>query len=269
MTFSEIARISDDTERVSAVYDIFNEEKRLASKSAQVEFLTTIRIISRYLKPGSKILDLGAGTGAYSLYLAKAGHSLSAVDLVEKHVLSIRQKIAEQPDLDILALQGTALDLSAFAAGSFDLVLCLGPLYHLDSRQSQQRCLEEIRRVCKPDGHIACAFINNDMVIATESLRYNSSFLLEDSYDHSTFKVEDFPFVFHTVEACRVVLREGGLRILTEAASDGLSELMAEKINSLDDASWERWLQYHFYTCEKPEFFGSSNHLLFVCANDK
>ena len=47
-------------------------------------------------------------------------------------------------------------------------------------------------------------------------------------------------------------------------ATDGASELLEEKINELDEAGFEQYLRYHFYICEKPEFLGMSNHLLFV-----
>ena len=47
-------------------------------------------------------------------------------------------------------------------------------------------------------------------------------------------------------------------------ASDGISELLQEKINAMDEASYAQYLRYHFYTCEKPEHLGASNHLLFV-----
>ena len=54
------------------------------------------------------------------------------------------------------------------------------------------------------------------------------------------------------------------MKILNEVASDGMSELLAERINALDEQSYEQYLRYHFYVCEKPEMLGRSNHLLFA-----
>ena len=107
------------------------------------------------------------------------------------------------------------------------------------------------------------SFICNDMVIITE-LSYDKDYLSGNTYDHDTFKVEDFPFVFFTADACRKMLEDGGIEIKHKVASDGFSELMEERINSLDDESYAQYLKYHFYICEKPEFLGASNHLLFV-----
>ena len=42
-----------------------NEDTRLTSKHGQIEFITTTKYIDKYLKPDSKILEVGAGTGRF------------------------------------------------------------------------------------------------------------------------------------------------------------------------------------------------------------
>lgn len=126
------------------------------------------------------------------------------------------------------------------------------------------KCIYEVKRVCKDNGKMFFAFISNDMVITTETMCYNQEFLKGNQYNHNTFKVKDFPFVFHTVDDCRELLINSNLRIKSEIAADGLSELLADKINNMDDESYSKWINYHFYCSEKPEFLGVSNHLLFV-----
>ena len=40
---------------------------------------------------------------------------------------------------------------------------------------------------------------------------------------------------------------------------------MAYRVAIVDDSTTDQqYLRYHFYICEKPEFLGMSNHLLFV-----
>ena len=117
--------------------------------------------------------------------------------------------------------------------------------------------------MCKPDGKIFFAFISNDMVILTMQ-QVHSDYLLDGDYDKETFRLEDFPFVFHTPDRCRALLTKAGIQILHEVASDGASELLQDLVNDMDQASYQQYLRYHFYICEKPEFFGMSNHLLFV-----
>ena len=96
------------------------------------------------------------------------------------------------------------------------------------------------------------------------SLRNRVALQNSGEYDKSTFRLEDFPFVFHTLDGCRRVLSDGGVHILHEVASDGASELLAGRINALDDENYAQYLRYHFYICEKKEFLGMTNHLLFV-----
>lgn len=94
-------------------YSGYQEDIRLLTRTGQVEYRTTMRYIERYLKPGMKVLEIGAGTGRYSLALAKKGIEVTAVELVPHNLEILRSKIT--PDMKISALQGNALDLSFFA----------------------------------------------------------------------------------------------------------------------------------------------------------
>ena len=265
MDVSDLLKIADELERINKTYDFFNEDARLnRSKAARVEFLTTTRYIEQYLTPGASILDIGAGAGEYSLYFARRGYQVSALELADNNIRAFRDKLRPEDKIDLV--QGNAVNLSRYADESFDAVLLFGPLYHLHAEADRQKCIAEARRVCKKDGTLFFAFISNDMVILTE-FSYRPDYFLNGDYDKQTFRLEDFPFVFHTVDKCREMLRAGGVKIVKEIASDGVSELLEDKINAMDDESYAQYLRYHFYICEKPEILGMSNHLLFIGKN--
>ena len=101
------------------------------------------------------------------------------------------------------------------------------------------------------------------MVILTMQ-QCQDDYLMNGDYNKETFRLDDFPFVFHTVDHCRALLDKAGIQISHEVASDGASELLQDLVNGLDEASYQQYLRYHFYICEKPEFLGMSNHLLFA-----
>lgn len=262
MDFADIYHIKDELEQIQRTYELFHEDTRLnRSKAARVEFLTTTRYIERYLKPGARILDVGAGAGEYSLYFARKGYDVCALELSEHNIEAFRAKLTPEDSINLV--QGNAVDLSRYEDESFDVVLLFGPLYHLHREEDRQKCIAEAKRVCKQDGTMFFAFISNDMVILTE-FSYHPDYFVSGDYDKETFELEDFPFVFHTVDECRAMLRSGGVQVLHEVASDGISELLEDKINAMDDENYAQYLRYHFYICEKPEFLGMSNHLLFV-----
>ena len=265
MIFDSLRDIHDDMALVNKTYEIFDENTRInRSNAARVEFLTSVRIIGEYVRPGMTLLDVGAGAGEYSLYFEKSGMNVTAVELSDRNIAAFRSKLA--PESGIPLIKGNALNLGFLPDEAFDAVLLMGPLYHLHSKADRLRCISEARRVCKKGGMIFCAFISNDMVILTE-LSYDKGFFGSDQYDHSSFKVEDYPFVFSTPDEAEKLLREGALKPLRAVASDGVSELMADRINELDEYGFNQYLRYHFYTCEKPEMLGRSNHLLYACKN--
>lgn len=101
-------------------YNKFNEEKRLGSRHGQVEFITSMKYIHKYLEklPNAKILDIGAGTGRYSVALAKEGYDVTAVELVKYNLGILKQKGST-----VKAYQGNALNLKRFPDESFDMTL--------------------------------------------------------------------------------------------------------------------------------------------------
>ena len=137
MELQQIYRLPEEEQQIQEIYRYFNEDTRLSrSKAARVEFLTTVRYIQQYLKPGDRILDVGAGTGAYSLYFAGKGYPVCALELADNNILVFRSKLT--PELPVELVQGNAVDLSRYASESFDIVLVFGPLYHLHKPEDRK-----------------------------------------------------------------------------------------------------------------------------------
>lgn len=169
--------------------------------------------------------------------------------LADSNVEAFQKKLTSEDKIALV--QGNALDLSRYEDNFFDIVLLLGSLYHLHSQTDRLRCIREAKRVCKPGGKLFFAFIANDMVILT-MFNEHPDYFLNGHYDKETFRCEDFSFVFHTLDACRALLRAADVKPLHEVAADGFSELMKVKINEMDEESFAQYLRFHYYTCEKP-----------------
>lgn len=137
----------DIKEILTEFYNSYDEDRRLRSSHGMVEFLTTMHYIETYLKPGDRVLEVGAGTGRYSHALARQGYTVDAVELVEHNIKVFRENTQENENIRVI--QGDALDLSAFEDHTYDMTLLLGPLYHLYSLEDKRRAVSEALRVTK------------------------------------------------------------------------------------------------------------------------
>jgi 2-polyprenyl-3-methyl-5-hydroxy-6-metoxy-1,4-benzoquinol methylase len=147
----------DDSESVIAHYEATREESRLATGLGRIELLRTQEILHRYLPPPpAQVLDVGGGTGVHAEWLAEEGFNVHLVDLSERHVEKVR---ADLTAAGVTAELGDATSLE-HPDGSFDVVLLLGPLYHLIERGARLEALREARRVVRPGGPVFVAAIN-------------------------------------------------------------------------------------------------------------
>ena len=122
------------SEKIQEVREHYNldpqkEWDRLKTKHPHEKYIT-IHMMDRYVKPGDKILDIGGGPGHYSIHYAGLGHDVTLLDLSDENVRFAKKK-ARQYGVKMQALQGDAMNLSAFPESSFDVVFLMGPLYHL------------------------------------------------------------------------------------------------------------------------------------------
>jgi 2-polyprenyl-3-methyl-5-hydroxy-6-metoxy-1,4-benzoquinol methylase len=69
---------------IQKYYETYDEDCRLSKDRAhRIEFQATIEVLHPFLSGKRQILDAGCGTGVYTEYLCRRGHSITAVDPVE------------------------------------------------------------------------------------------------------------------------------------------------------------------------------------------
>ncbi len=248
-------------------YNSYDEDGRLANPYGAVEFLTTMRYIEKYLKPGGRVLEIGAGTGRYTHALARQGYPVDAVELVEHNIAVFRQNTLPQENVTIT--QGNALDLSAYPTDTYDLTLLLGPLYHLYSRQDKEQALREAIRVTKPGGVIFAAYVISDGCLLDEGFnRGNISvadYIEQGLLDGETFAARSEPkdlFELVRKEDIDDLMASFPVTRLHYVASDGCALLLREAIEAMDEAAFALYLKYHFATCERADLLGVTSHAL-------
>ncbi len=255
-----------ENEHLDNYYSNYDEEGRLLSRHGSVEFLTTTRYIDKYLTPGMKILEVGAGTGRYSLHYAKNGYQVEAVELIKHNIECFKNKITE--DMKVNIRQGNACDLSIFEDNSFDITLLLGPLYHLYNIEDKKKAVGEALRVTKPGGLIYAAFIMNDAVILGWGLLSGNLVngikdgIVTDQF-HCVGKPE-LLFEMSTVNEINDLMGAFSIDKLHMAATDGMASYFSETIDNAEIELFEAWLKYHFHSCEREELIGYSNHVVYV-----
>ena len=247
-------------------YNSYDEEGRLLSRHGQVEYLTTMKYIRECLAGISepKLLEVGAGTGRYSVTLAKEGVNVTAVELIQHNLEILKSKLdGSEP---ITAIQGNALDLSAFPDSSFDITLLLGPMYHLYTREEKLQALSEAVRVTKPGGYILVAYCMNEptvvqFVFGQNHLREVTELNMLTKDWHCISEPKD---LFELVRTEDIASLDAELPVerVKLVATDGATNYMRQYIDSTDDETFEKWLDFHFTICERQDLIGASHHTL-------
>lgn len=242
-------------------YNKFNEDKRLKTKHGKVEYLTAIKYIESYLKEGDRILDIGAGTGAYSIYFYDKGYNIEALELV-KHNL----KVIEQNRPNIKTHLGNALDLSKFRDNSFDIVLLFGPMYHLIRFKDKIKALKEAKRVVKDNGYIFISYCLNEYAVITHGFKDNYiKEAINNNELNNKFKIiskDKDLYSFVRLKDINKLNKEVGLKRIKAISQDGPAEYLKKEINKMDDETFDYFLKYHYSICESMELLGAGRHLL-------
>ena len=140
-------------------YENYKEEYRLTTNNARkIEFITTTRMFDEIITSKCKILDCAAGTGIYAFWLADRGHDVTATDITPRHIDIINQNLSTK-DYSMKTAILDATDLSLFKDKTFDIVLNMGPFYHLITKEQREKCLSECLRVLKKGGLLVTAYI--------------------------------------------------------------------------------------------------------------
>ena len=137
-------------------YGLGHERNRLVGEVDALELVRTLDLLDRFLPaPPARLLDVGGGPGIYAERFAQRGYDVHLIDIFPEHVEEARARSRA-----FAADVGDARDLSAFDDESTDVVLLLGPLYHLTERADRVQSLAEARRVVRRGGVVAVAAIS-------------------------------------------------------------------------------------------------------------
>ena len=249
----------------------YDENGRMACNP--LEFLRCKEIISRYLRfPNMEIADIGGATGAFSYWLARMNHAVHLLDLTPSHIERAKQNGKEIGTVLASYVCADARRLP-YPDERFDLVLEMGPLYHLQARRDRMSCLSEALRVLKHDGVMICEVISRHVNLFEgfqDSLIDDARFvdLLDENLRSGNHSPGDTPYFttafFHTHEEIYRELEQAGFADISIIAVEGFANVLNAGELLRDGRRRELLMQYIRRTESVPELFGVSGHLIAV-----
>ena len=244
-------------------YNKFNEDKRLTRRHGIVEYVTAMKYIHKCLKKidNPKIIDIGAGTGRYSIDLADEGYDVTAVELVKHNLMTLRSKNSK-----VKSFLGNATKMDRFDDNSFDIVLLFGPMYHLISDTEKIKALSEAKRIVKNGGFILISYYMNDYAIIKHGfMEKNIIDSINNNLIDKDFHIrpkDDDLYSMVRIDDINRYKKIVGLNRVKIIAQDGFTDYIRKYINDLSEEEFNLYIKYHLSVCERKELLGSSSHVL-------
>jgi 2-polyprenyl-3-methyl-5-hydroxy-6-metoxy-1,4-benzoquinol methylase len=259
------------------VRDFYNrnaarEWERLDLPLCKIEFLSTLRLIDKYLPKQGRICDIGGGPGRYVIELTRQGYTVTLFDLSEEEIRLAR---AHLDQLGLSAEQfivGDARDMSILASGSYDAALLMGPMYHLVEPEAREDVLRELARILKPHGTAIVAYLNSWGLVRTGIVDFPDSYrdisTLRAMLSEHTFTGQSLAgfteCYWATPEAALHEIERAGLEVISYAGAEsfagGMGPLL-ERLSVDNPEAYANVVQVAAEMCELGQYRDCTDHL--------
>lgn len=259
----------------NAVEKFYNENVESEWNRLEVhkmEFAVTMKAMLEYMPAGASVLDIGGGPGRYSIELLKRGYDVTLMDLSEENVKFAEQN-AKEAGLSLKCLCGNAVEGAPFPNETFDVVLLMGPLYHLIDENERHEAIRQALRVLKPGGLLYASFITR-YAFLVDMLKYDPGEivhreeyieqLLNDGI-HKPTASGGFTeaYFIHPIDI-DPLLQEFGLEEIMITAPDGLIMSAEQRVNQLPEEAFHKWVELCYRLGTDSTIWGTSEHMLYV-----
>lgn len=259
--------MSENKNAILQQYSFGKEDERaISSRSSGLEFHYTKRHLEGLIKKTDRVLEVGCATGHYGFYYADKCREYLGIDIVPEHIQLFNQKIAKSGIKNISCKIGDATHLEGVDDGSFDVVLCLGPMYHLPQNE-RELVFAECARVCKNKGILAFAYINKIGVYAGACIildsRYPNPLANECVILNGTDDMRPDTFFFTTPEEMNAISAKYKLVKTKNLGTDFF--LTMNIVDAMSDEEFEIMRPLYDQMTSHESCTGMSNHALLVC----
>ena len=250
--------------RVRQWYESYDEDARLWKPGlGDLLRLRTWDIFDRLLPPAGVVADVGGGPGAHAARLAETGHDVLLIDPMPHHAAAARSR-------GVPAVIGEARALPLPPA-AVDVVLLMGPLYHLVEPADRVAALVEARRVLRPGGLLLAEIITRQAWVMDATLRgllHEDEVWAEFDRIDRTGRAQDparprpsgFWAYFHRLPELAGELAAAGFTGIDLLAVEGFAHLLPDLPGRTRDP--EPLLRAVRRTEREPSMLGASPHAL-------
>lgn len=257
-------------------YELAPEEHRLERGPSLLEALRTRELIGRFVpRPPATVLDVGGAAGAYALWMACDGYTVHLVDPVERLVKEAQRR-SEISSRGLASCQiGDARELS-FPNQCADIILMLGPLYHLIDVHDRALALAEAVRVLRPGGYLFAAAISrwaslldgltSDLFADPQFARIAEQDLRDGQHRNSSGRLDYFTTAyFHKPDDLRTEVASAGVELIGVFGVEGPGWILPDVSQRLADPRQRQDLLRVARQVEsEPAILAMSAHLLAV-----
>ena len=264
---------SDFNSKLEKYYSKFHEEHRLETRHGFVEFNTSMKYIGQAVEMSSagssspsgaptspvKILDIGAGTGRYSVALSREGFDVTAVELVKHNIEILRAKHE-----NVKTWQGDARDLHFLDDDTFDVTLLFGPMYHLHGEENKLKALTEARRVTKNGGIILVAYVMNEYSVISYCFKEHKwaevaakGGLTPDFHINAT---EEDLYDYVRISDIDNLNKKAGLERVKIISADGAADFMRRELNEMSEEEFKAFCDFQLAIAERQDLVGAGSH---------
>ncbi len=263
----------DDVNDIAAYYNSDPEREHCRLEQHQLEYDLTWRYLNQYLPSKGSILEIGAGTGRYTLELARRGYSVTAVDMSAALIEECRKRIVEEGlDKQVRLVVADARDLSQVGEKDFDVILLMGPLYHLVVENDRKAALKEAFDRLRKGGILFSAFISRYGILS-DLIKNVPGWIegqaevrsvLEEGKSPDDYPRGGFRGYFTQISEIAPLHEALGFETIKVAGVEPAISADDESYNKLEGKQRSLWLDLLVEISTEKTILGASRHLLYI-----
>ena len=241
----------------------------------RVSLVLHTALLERYVRPGHRVLDIGAGPGRFTETLHRLGARVVVADLSATQLELNRDAARARGFASSVEAwhQLDICDLGALDATSFDGVVAFGgPFSYVFERRDT--ALAECGRVLRPGGYLLlsvmslCGTLHRHRAALRDMPRAAIRTIVAtgDLTPETDPTSKHYCHMYRAAEL-RAFLEKPGLAVEQISASSALATgVETEFITTAEQ--WEAWLEYEAVACVEPGYLDAGTHLLAAVRRD-